>query len=703
MTDLFLQTVNLSYRVSFLILAILLLRLVLKKAPKWISVALWGIAAVRLLLPFSLESIFSMVPSRDLVTPEIMLDPTPTIQSGIPVVNDVINPIIQQSFAPNPGTSMNPLQLWIPVAAILWLAGFAAMVLYTLISYWRLKRTVSDGVEVRAGIYRSRNVPSPFVLGLLRPRIYLPEGISKDDEPFVIAHEEAHIRRRDHWWKPFGFLLLSIHWFNPLMWLGYIFLCRDIELACDEKVIDALGEEVKADYSQALLNCSVSRKRIAACPLAFGEVGVKQRIKSVLHYKKPAFWILIAAIIISIIAAVCFLTDPVKTSPENPSTAPTASTTAPTKPTDPSTISTDPSAESTAPPTEPTEPPTEPPTQPTEPPTEPTEPPTEPTEPPTEPTEPPTEPTEPPTEPTEPPTEPTEPPTEPTEPPTEPTEPPTEPTEPPTEPTEPPTEPTEPPTQPTEPPTQPTEPPTEPTEPPTEPTEPPTEPVDNNKYTITFRRGSTLLSKQILKKGAKIYVPAAPEGCWYTWNQAVPETMPAEDLEIIAIAISGQAGYACTWEYDFNGCLTIDGQYGMSNYKNGEQPWYKYRFEITTLRIGENITSLGRYAFYECENLTEVIIPDSVRTIGSYCFVWCSNIQRIVFGKSLTNIGENAFSSVHFLLNQVSFRGATTWYAKQGNHTYLLNFTTNIHKNATIFMEYGECAFSTIDNNWPYI
>ena len=310
MTDLFLQIVNLSYRVSFLILAILLLRLVLKKAPKWISVALWGIAAVRLLLPFSLESIFSMVPSRDLVTPEIMLDPTPTIQSGIPVVNDVINPIIQQSFAPNPGTSMNPLQLWIPVAAILWLAGFAAMVLYTLISYWRLKRTVSDGVEVKAGIYRSRNVPSPFVLGLLRPRIYLPEGISKDDEPFVIAHEEAHIRRRDHWWKPFGFLLLSIHWFNPLMWLGYIFLCRDIELACDEKVIDALGEEVKVDYSQALLNCSVSRKRIAACPLAFGEVGVKQRIKSVLHYKKPAFWILIAAIVVCTVVALCFLTDP---------------------------------------------------------------------------------------------------------------------------------------------------------------------------------------------------------------------------------------------------------------------------------------------------------------------------------------------------------------------------------------------------------
>ena len=289
MTEFFLQTVNLSYRVSFLILVIFLLRLLLKKAPKWVSVALWGIAAVRLLVPFSLESVFSIMPSGNLVAPEIMLDPTPTIQSGIPAVNDVVNPILQNTFAPAPGDSMNPLQLWLPLAAAIWVAGFAAMVLYTFISYWDLKRKVSDSMQIRDRIFRGQSVPSPFVLGILRPRIYLPEGISETDETFVIAHEEAHIRRHDHWWKPFGFLLLSIHWFNPLMWLGYVFLCRDIELACDEKVIKALGEEAKADYSQALLNCSVSRKRIAACPLAFGEVGVKQRIKSVLHYKKPAF------------------------------------------------------------------------------------------------------------------------------------------------------------------------------------------------------------------------------------------------------------------------------------------------------------------------------------------------------------------------------------------------------------------------------
>ena len=311
MTDIFLKILSMSYSAGWLILAILLLRLALKKAPKWVNVLLWGIAAVRLLLPFSLESVFSMVPSGDLVTPEIMLDPTPTIQSGIPAVNDVINPIIQHSFAPAPGASVNPLQLWVPVAAIIWTVGFAVMVLYTLISYWKLKTQVSGGEPVCGRICRSKNVPSPFVLGLLRPRIYLPEGISETDEAFVIAHEEAHIHRRDHWWKPIGFLLLSIHWFNPLMWLGYIFLCRDIELACDEKVIEKLGEEVKADYSQALLNCSVSRKRIAACPLAFGEVGVKQRIQSVLHYKKPAFWILIAAILVCALAALCFLTDPV--------------------------------------------------------------------------------------------------------------------------------------------------------------------------------------------------------------------------------------------------------------------------------------------------------------------------------------------------------------------------------------------------------
>ena len=311
MTDLFLHILNASYRVSWLILAILLLHMVLKKAPKWISVALWGIAAVRLVCPFSPESVFSLVPAGQLLSPDVMMDPAPTIQSGIPAVNEVINPVFQQTFAPAPGDSMNPLQLWLPLAAIIWLLGIAVMAVYTLVSYHKLKKQVSDSLCVQKNIYRSKNVPSPFVLGLCRPRIYLPECICATDEPFVIAHEEAHIRRRDHWWKPLGFLLLAIHWFNPLLWLGYIFLCRDIELACDEKVIKELGEEVKADYSQALLNCSISRKRVAACPLAFGEVGVKQRIKSVLHYKKPAFWLLIAAIVVCAVVALCFLTDPV--------------------------------------------------------------------------------------------------------------------------------------------------------------------------------------------------------------------------------------------------------------------------------------------------------------------------------------------------------------------------------------------------------
>ena len=311
MTDLFLHILNASYRVSWLILAIFLLRLVLKRAPKWVSVALWGIAAVRLVCPFSLESVFSLVPVGQLVSPDVMMDPAPTIQSGIPAVNEVINPIFQQTFAPAPGDSMNPLQLWLPLAAIIWLLGIAVMAVYTLVSYLKLKKQVSDSLCVQNNIYRSEKIPSPFVLGLVKPRIYLPECICATDEPFVIAHEEAHIRRRDHWWKPLGFFLLAIHWFNPLLWVGYILLCRDIELACDEKVIKELGEDVKADYSQALLNCSISRKRIAACPLAFGEVGVKQRIKSVLHYKKPAFWILIAAILVCAVVALCFLTDPV--------------------------------------------------------------------------------------------------------------------------------------------------------------------------------------------------------------------------------------------------------------------------------------------------------------------------------------------------------------------------------------------------------
>jgi len=310
MSELFLNIVNMSISAGWIVLAVLVLRFLLKKAPKWIRVLLWGIVALRLICPFTVESALSLIPSAETVSPEIMLEQTPQIHTGVSFINNAVNPVIESSFAPEELVSVNPLQIWIPVFAILWITGMAAMVIYTAVTYWRLKRRVRTAVLLRDGVFQSEQVASPFVLGLIKPKIYLPYQIEAGDIDLVIAHEEAHIKRLDHWWKPVGFLLLTLHWFNPLMWLGYILLCRDIELACDEKVIKDLDTEQKADYSQALLNCSVSRRMIAACPLAFGENNIKKRIKSVLNYKKPAFWIIIIAVIACIVTAVCFLTNP---------------------------------------------------------------------------------------------------------------------------------------------------------------------------------------------------------------------------------------------------------------------------------------------------------------------------------------------------------------------------------------------------------
>ena len=310
MSEVFLTVINMSISASWIVLAVLLLRVFLKKAPKWITVLLWGIVGVRLICPVTVESVLSLIPSAQTVSPDIMMDWTPQIDTGIPLVNNAVNPIITGSFAPDPTASANPLQIWIPVWAVFWLAGIGVMLIYTLVSCWRVKRKVREAVFLREQIYQSEAVGSPFVFGMLRPKIYLPLSMEPQDMELVIAHEQAHIRRKDHFWKPMGFLILTLHWFNPLMWLGYVMLCRDIELACDEKVISQLDTELKADYSQALLTCSVRRRTIAACPLAFGEVGVKDRIKAVLDYKKPAFWIIVVAIVLCAAAAVCFLTDP---------------------------------------------------------------------------------------------------------------------------------------------------------------------------------------------------------------------------------------------------------------------------------------------------------------------------------------------------------------------------------------------------------
>ena len=311
MSELFLKIVNMSISASWVVVAVLALRFCLKKAPKWVNVLLWGIVAARMVFPFSIESVLSLIPSAETISPTVMMEQSPSVQTGVPALNHVINPVISGSFTPALGASANPLQIWIPVLAGIWLFGIAALFLYSAVSYCRLRRKVCEAVILRDNIYQSENVCSPFVLGIIRPKIYLPYHMDSREVGHVIAHEQTHIRRKDHWWKPLGFLLLTIHWFNPLMWLSYVLLCRDIELACDEKVIGKMGNAQRADYTQALVACSVDRRLIAACPLAFGEIGVKERVKSVMNYKKPAFWIVLASVIVCAVIAVCFLTNPI--------------------------------------------------------------------------------------------------------------------------------------------------------------------------------------------------------------------------------------------------------------------------------------------------------------------------------------------------------------------------------------------------------
>ena len=311
MNELFLKIVNMSISASWLVLVVLILRFVLKKAPKWVNILLWGIVAIRLICPFSFESALSLIPSAETFPEKVISGPSFDVQTGITPVDNRINDYLGDRYFEGVTVPANNGNNIMTILTIVWTIGILLLVAYTVISYWRLRRKVDTAVRYKDNIFQSENVKSPFVLGIIKPRIYLPFNMNGQDLEHVVAHEQAHIHRKDHWWKPFGFLLLTIHWFNPLVWLAYVLLCRDIELACDERVIKELGNEQRADYTQALVACSVNRRMIAACPLAFGEVGVKDRVKSVMNYKKPAFWGVVLAVIVCVFVAVCFLTNPV--------------------------------------------------------------------------------------------------------------------------------------------------------------------------------------------------------------------------------------------------------------------------------------------------------------------------------------------------------------------------------------------------------
>ncbi|MBQ1632476.1 MAG: hypothetical protein II049_06610, partial [Clostridia bacterium] len=332
MSKLFLHLLNISITAGWIVLVVVLLRFVLKKAPKWTRVVLWGLVALRLILPVSIESVTSLVPSAETVKIESVTAPVLTsvneyngvsffyenvqgeqivLQSGFPTLNSAVNPTPEEA-----AEHFDTVAVLKTVAGWVWLAGVVGMLFYALISFLRLCHRVRASVLLEKGAYVCDEIKDPFILGLIVPKIYLPSGMDEQTRAYVLAHERAHLKRFDHIWKPLGFLLLSVYWFNPLLWLAYILLCRDIELACDEKVVKELDDTGKAAYSEALVTASVSRRSIAACPIAFGETGVKSRVKSVLNYKKPAFWIILVAILACIAVAICFLTMPKKNQPD---------------------------------------------------------------------------------------------------------------------------------------------------------------------------------------------------------------------------------------------------------------------------------------------------------------------------------------------------------------------------------------------------
>ncbi len=310
MEAVFLKVLNLSLNASYIIVTVLVLRLLFKNAPKWVHCLLWGIVAFRLVCPFSLTSMVSLLPSAEVIPSNIANDVKPQINSGFQIVDGAVNPVIETTFASKVEASVNPMQVVIHIAGIIWIVGVILLIVYAFISYVRLRRRVSASVKVKNNIYECDDVESPFILGILKPAIYVPSGMDAATFELVIAHENAHLSRHDHWWKPLGYILLAVYWFNPLNYLAYILLCKDIEAACDESVIKDKDDEYIAGYSQALLDCSTKRKMISACPVAFGEIGVKGRIKGIVNYKKPTLWIVIFALVACIGVSVCFITTP---------------------------------------------------------------------------------------------------------------------------------------------------------------------------------------------------------------------------------------------------------------------------------------------------------------------------------------------------------------------------------------------------------
>lgn len=311
----FLHVLDTGIFVSYLIAAIILVRLLFRNMPKNIRFIVWILAGICLVFPYSAESAYSLVPVRQHLDTAVMHSRNVTIDTGIPVINESVSRYLQQYDIPVTSSANPPLAFIVYVCARVWIFGMLIMAGYMLFSWWKLKRRLrtavpqeieTDGEAVK--IYRSEKIESPFLFGMIHPKIYLPYSISDKDITYIIIHEVTHKKRRDYLIKPAGYLVLACYWFHPLVWVSYILMCTDMELACDEAVIKKLGAEYKKAYSQALLSCSVSRKSIAACPAAFGENNVKKRIRSILSYKKPAIWVIVLSSAVCAALVICFMT-----------------------------------------------------------------------------------------------------------------------------------------------------------------------------------------------------------------------------------------------------------------------------------------------------------------------------------------------------------------------------------------------------------
>ncbi len=324
MEKVFVEVLNMGLTATWVVLAVLAVRALCQKAPRSLMVGMWALVGLRLVCPFLAESILSLIPSAEIVSPDILLAERPTIHTGVTMLNSTVNPLLSEHLAPGysvsgvptPGANANPMQIIAFVATVIWIAGMAVMFAYSLTSYLWLRHKVKVSLCYRDNIYFCDSIATPFVFGVIKPRIYLPSGMEDNQMECVIAHEMSHLKRKDHWWKTIAFFLVSVYWFHPLLWISYLLFSRDIERACDERVVRGMEPEFRKNYAEALVSCSLQKRMMFACPLAFGEVGVKNRVKSVLNYKKPAFWIVAVTVVAGIAVAVCFLTNPISESKE---------------------------------------------------------------------------------------------------------------------------------------------------------------------------------------------------------------------------------------------------------------------------------------------------------------------------------------------------------------------------------------------------